>query len=642
MAHALLIMRRGIAITMIKRLLKILTLISLYLGLSLSTASCMRVDSSSTVDGSLGISSMDSSGTYSFPVTIAKLIYPIDTDSVAATLNVTTEELIDGSITDPDEIIGTITGATLDAATTTIGVMVDGAYVDSVAVENGNFIYELPYQYFEKSVRFFVLGEDTTISNGGNVSEPVTITFATVTNADGTITVTVTIEGPVINSATGEISSATTTRTETVPTADDESEVIEPDPTQNQAPEASDIVLNIGLDFLGRVSPNPIQSLPVNFSATDADGDTLTYDIVTPPTHGFIETIDGVLMYVPQFPFANDSFTYMANDGTDDSNEATITIANSAVSDVALENQSFNSAGVVFMGKAGTFAETNGPQTMTVAYNPHLKMYVGYFDNKFANGDALCPGGYWQVGRATSADGLNWVQDNDPILAPLPGSNHSCGPRNPAVVFDGVQWFLFFTMNKVGGISGLGLSVSQNSTSFSAPTKIVDANTVDVPSAVFMNGKLIVYYLAQNGQTTSIDRIFSDDFGATWSLNNQQTGLISTAGAWAQGTPFANTQIQTHSVVTHSNDLVAPYKMVIVGIPQPVLGVIGTPIGGLLESADGVTWTLSDDLPIVTNPAWFSHPEILLHGNNYLLWYPTLENNKSVVNFATTYANWPQ
>src|SRR5207244_7161097 len=73
---------------------------------------------------------------------------------------------------------------------------------------------------------------------------------------------------------------------------------------------------------------------PITLTATDADGDTLTYAIVTAPAHG---TLSGVAPAVTYTPAANyngpDSFTFKANDGTLDSNAATVTLAVTPVND---------------------------------------------------------------------------------------------------------------------------------------------------------------------------------------------------------------------------------------------------------------------------------------------------------------------
>jgi RHS repeat-associated protein len=59
----------------------------------------------------------------------------------------------------------------------------------------------------------------------------------------------------------------------------------------------------------------------------DIDGDALTYYVVTEASHGELHRIGKNITYMPTLGFYGvDSFTYMANDGTVDSNVATVTI----------------------------------------------------------------------------------------------------------------------------------------------------------------------------------------------------------------------------------------------------------------------------------------------------------------------------
>ncbi len=62
-------------------------------------------------------------------------------------------------------------------------------------------------------------------------------------------------------------------------------------------------------------------------TASDLDGDPLTYAIVTAPSHGTLSGSGGSRIYTPNAGFSGtDSFTFTAHDGTVDSNVARITI----------------------------------------------------------------------------------------------------------------------------------------------------------------------------------------------------------------------------------------------------------------------------------------------------------------------------
>lgn len=65
----------------------------------------------------------------------------------------------------------------------------------------------------------------------------------------------------------------------------------------------------------------------ITLSATDANNDPLTYTVVTQPTSGSLSGSAPNLTYNPNLDYVGpDSFTFKANDGTTDSNTATISI----------------------------------------------------------------------------------------------------------------------------------------------------------------------------------------------------------------------------------------------------------------------------------------------------------------------------
>ena len=66
----------------------------------------------------------------------------------------------------------------------------------------------------------------------------------------------------------------------------------------------------------------------ITLVATDADSDNLDYEVVSNPSNGSLGSISGAnIDYTPATDFiGTDTFTYKANDGTEDSNVATVTI----------------------------------------------------------------------------------------------------------------------------------------------------------------------------------------------------------------------------------------------------------------------------------------------------------------------------
>ena len=69
----------------------------------------------------------------------------------------------------------------------------------------------------------------------------------------------------------------------------------------------------------------------VTLTGSDADGDPLSFSIIAHPSHGSLSGQLPVVTYTPQSNYVGpDSFQFVANDGTADSNPATITITVSA------------------------------------------------------------------------------------------------------------------------------------------------------------------------------------------------------------------------------------------------------------------------------------------------------------------------
>ena len=68
-------------------------------------------------------------------------------------------------------------------------------------------------------------------------------------------------------------------------------------------------------------------SVQVTLTATDPNGDPLTYSIVTPPQHGSLSGTPPLVTYSPTPGFSgSDSFTFVASDGQNNSNVATVAI----------------------------------------------------------------------------------------------------------------------------------------------------------------------------------------------------------------------------------------------------------------------------------------------------------------------------
>jgi hypothetical protein len=82
------------------------------------------------------------------------------------------------------------------------------------------------------------------------------------------------------------------------------------------------------------VTTNEDEAANITLSASDSNGDTLTYSIVSEPSHGTLSGTAPNLVYTPNANFnGTDSFTFKANDGQVDSNAATVSITIKKVND---------------------------------------------------------------------------------------------------------------------------------------------------------------------------------------------------------------------------------------------------------------------------------------------------------------------
>ena len=72
------------------------------------------------------------------------------------------------------------------------------------------------------------------------------------------------------------------------------------------------------------------QKLVIKLSASDVDGDKLSFRIIDPPKHGLIKGFRssiGSLIFIPQLGFVGeDKFTFSADDGKSNSNIGTVNV----------------------------------------------------------------------------------------------------------------------------------------------------------------------------------------------------------------------------------------------------------------------------------------------------------------------------
>ena len=118
--------------------------------------------------------------------------------------------------------------------------------------------------------------------------------------------------------------------------------------------------------------------IAVTLTGTDADGDALTYTVVTPPSHGTLGGAGAELTYTPAADYHGpDAFTFAVSDGTLDSAPATVDVTVRSVNDgpVALaqavrtdedEPKAITLAGTDADGDALTYAVVTPPSHGTL------------------------------------------------------------------------------------------------------------------------------------------------------------------------------------------------------------------------------------------------------------------------------------
>ncbi len=218
----------------------------------------------------------------------------------------------------------------------------------------------------------------------------------------------------------------------------------------NDAPVANDQTVTVAKDG----------SKEITLTASDADGDTLSYTVTSGPMNGMLFGTAPNLTYAPNAGYSgSDSFKFIANDGLADSNEATISINVSAVNNnpLALDD--------------GLATDVNTPVLFNVLAN-----------DSDPDGDTLI---VTSVGTPVSGN-LVWTSDGSMFYTPKTG-------------FNGVETFSYTISDGRGGTASanviivVGSGGSNHAPTASAITPVVatpahngspDAN----PASFTLNG----------------------------------------------------------------------------------------------------------------------------------------------------------
>ena len=122
----------------------------------------------------------------------------------------------------------------------------------------------------------------------------------------------------------------------------------------------------------------------ITLSGTDADGDDLTYSVITNPTIGALSGTAPNLTYTPNTDvYGSDSLTFKANDGTFDSDPATVTIVINSINDgpsITLpESFTYEEDGSLVVDFAPYVSDVDG-DVLTLSVTENSEVTVGIVD----------------------------------------------------------------------------------------------------------------------------------------------------------------------------------------------------------------------------------------------------------------------
>jgi VCBS repeat-containing protein len=258
------------------------------------------------------------------------------------------------------------------------------------------------------------------------------------------------------------------------------------------------------------VSTDEDTAVGITLTASDVDGDPLTYSIVSGPSNGSLSGSPPSVTYTPNADFnGGDSFTFQANDGGLDSNVATVTITVNAVNDSPVaDDQSVSTdedtaVGITLTasdvdGDPLTYSIVSGPLNGALSGTPPSVTYTPNAD--FNGGDSFtfqANDGSADSNVATVSITVNPV--NDP---PVANDDSASTPVDTLVVVD-------VAANDVD-VEGLDLSSTNTvCVGCSSPTNGTLLNNGDgtfdyTPNPSYTGGDSFVYEICDNDATTPL------------------------------------------------------------------------------------------------------------------------------------------
>jgi len=287
---------------------------------------------------------------------------------------------------------------------------------------------------------------------------------------------------------------------------------------------------------------------------------------------------------------------------------------------------------------SGSF--TGGVNAPTVEYDRINRTYVMYFESAQASWPSTCANSY-AIGRATSTNGVNWSVDISPVLQgdAVSGSNRECGVSQPAVVFDGTTWHLFYSQSRARQSSsstsnengGIGYATSTDGVNFTVvsdpaiPASSSRSTPVGLPSAT-ISGSTI--YLAYDQYPDVYLATAPVDLSTGWSLDGMilDNAAQSWSGTWVFGPSILCVPGGTFELYVGGDDTSAVRSV------------------AFATSPNGYDWTFDSSLVSGSAPlSTLNHFDALrsrLTSGSYGFWYSKTDSATGLkaVGFAATSA----
>ncbi|HEU5123921.1 MAG TPA: Ig-like domain-containing protein [Verrucomicrobiae bacterium] len=250
--------------------------------------------------------------------------------------------------------------------------------------------------------------------------------------------------------------------------------------------------------------------LQVTLRANDIEGDALSFDISTPPTHGELTGVAPDLIYTPETNYYGaDTFRFVVHDGQTNSGAATILITINAVNDrpVAM-NESVETLedGVAPVALGANDVDGDllniqiitGPAHGSLTGNPPNLTYVPAAD--FFGNDAftfLANDGQAESAPATIT--LNVAPMNDPPRLTVPGNQTIA--EDAALVFNTNQPIVLSDIDVGVGFLKLSVSATNGTISLGATNGLIFEVGMDRSTNIVVTGSLADLNAALAGLT---------------------------------------------------------------------------------------------------------------------------------------------